>query len=188
MSSTPILLSRELLQLWLQFGDTKPLPTATRRAMEQRFAADFSDVRLHTGPVVEHLCQSLHARALTFGNNLLFADGEFAPDTAEGRWLLAHELAHVLQQRAAAPATRAQHAESAFIALGDTNDACEAQADAVAAEAMDGAVRTRVTPDFSGAMRMTPMAGTPLPPPAALVARHIGAPRQLRVVGGRDAA
>lgn len=188
MASTPVVIPRELLQLWLQFGDTAPLPVATRRVMEQRFGADFSDVRVHTGPVVAQLCQTLNARALTLGNNVLFGDGEYTPHTAEGRWLLAHELAHVLQQRSAAVATRKQHTESAAIALGDTGDASEQQADDVAAEAINGAVSSRITPDFSGAMRMTPMPADPQAPVRPLFPRVTRDWPRLKVVAGRDCA
>lgn len=174
MSNSSILISRELLQLWLQFGDTTALPCAARRMMEQRFGADLGDVRIHTGPVIEQLCQTLGARALTLGNNVLFADGEYAPHTAEGRWLLAHELAHVLQQRAAA--ARTERAESPSVALGDIDDACERQADQAAAEAMDGIVRTRLTADRSGAMRMTPVPVDPAARGDASDRRHT-APR-----------
>lgn len=188
MSSAPVLIPRELLQLWLQFGDTTPLNGAARRLMEQRFGADFGDVRVHTGPVVAQLCQSLNARALTVGNNLLFADGEYAPDTAEGRWLLAHELAHVLQQRAVGAAARGGHAESAAIALGAIDDACEGQADRAAAEAMDGRVRTGLSADRGDVMRMTPMPADTTAPARGATPRPTSQRPQLRVVGGRNAA
>lgn len=60
---------------------------------------DFSRVRIHTGPVANSSARALQARAYTVGEDILFADGEYSPNTSAGRALLAHELTHVLQQR-----------------------------------------------------------------------------------------
>jgi hypothetical protein len=65
--------------------------------MEQLFAADFSDVRVHAVPATA----LQGARAAALGPDLYFAAGAYAPEAPEGVFLLAHELAHVLQQRAA---------------------------------------------------------------------------------------
>ena len=60
---------------------------------------DFASIRLHyTGADVA--CRALHARAFTVGRDIYFADGAFAPHTRAGLWLLAHEVAHVVQQSA----------------------------------------------------------------------------------------
>ena len=63
--------------------------------MEAAFGADFSTVRVHVGPQAERI----GAIAFTLGSDIYFAPGRFQPDTAPGRQLLGHELAHVLQQR-----------------------------------------------------------------------------------------
>jgi hypothetical protein len=76
-----------------------PLPASARKDMEKRFGHDFSSVRVATDREADTLARGLGARAFTHGENIVFAGGEFALATARGRRLLAHELAHVVQQR-----------------------------------------------------------------------------------------
>ncbi|HYJ79141.1 MAG TPA: DUF4157 domain-containing protein, partial [Longimicrobiaceae bacterium] len=75
-----------------------PLGDRTRGAMEARFGADFSAVRVHTGEDAAASARAVGARAYTVGRDVVFAAGEYRPETPGGRHLLAHELAHVLQQ------------------------------------------------------------------------------------------
>jgi hypothetical protein len=75
-----------------------PLPPALRRDMEQRFGCDFSAVRIHEGSRAEAATKSLSAKAVTIGQHIVFDARRFAPDTSDGRRLIAHELAHVVQQ------------------------------------------------------------------------------------------
>jgi len=84
----------------------RPLEPGAREFMEPRLGRDLSDVRIHTGPSASHAAEAVTARAYTVGRNVVFRQGEYAPDTTEGRRLLAHELAHVLQQHPAQPAPR----------------------------------------------------------------------------------
>ncbi|MFY0564052.1 DUF4157 domain-containing protein [Archangium lansingense] len=92
------------------------------RHMESYFGADFSGVRLHLSPEPKRL----GARAFTLGSHIFIDPQQYQPDTASGRELLAHELAHVLQQRSgrvSVPAgvlpivfeDRALEAEAAFM-------------------------------------------------------------------------
>jgi len=76
----------------------RPLDPSTRREMESRIGYDFSSVRLHTDSRAADSAQSLSAHAYTVGSNVVFAPGRYAPQTGEGRRLLAHELTHVVQQ------------------------------------------------------------------------------------------
>ena len=69
-----------------------------RDEMESALEADFSGVRIHTGPSAEHLSRDLSAHAFTYGQDIFFNAGEYRPDTSDGRHLLAHELTHVAQQ------------------------------------------------------------------------------------------
>jgi hypothetical protein len=63
--------------------------------------ADFASIRVHYGGAGDDLaCRALGARAFTLGSDIYFAAGAFRPDTRDGLWLLAHEVAHVLQQSA----------------------------------------------------------------------------------------
>ena len=79
-------------------GPGRPLERALRRDMEQRFGSDFSRVRVHFGESAAQSAQDVNAKAYTVGHDIVFAAGQFAPDTHEGRRLLAHELTHVVQQ------------------------------------------------------------------------------------------
>jgi outer membrane protein OmpA-like peptidoglycan-associated protein len=69
--------------------------------MEQRFGYDFSGVRVHTGAAAAGSARDVRAIAYTVGHDIVFAEGRFAAGTSEGRRLLAHELAHVVQQEGA---------------------------------------------------------------------------------------
>jgi len=79
----------------------QPLPDSTRTFMENRFGADFSGVRVHTGPDATQMNSKLHAQAFTRRWNIYFNEGKFNPETSDGRRLLAHELTHVIQQGSA---------------------------------------------------------------------------------------
>jgi Domain of unknown function (DUF4157) len=76
----------------------RPLEPALRRDMERRFACDFSRVRLHTGEAAEQSAYDVNAKAYTWGHDVVFGKGWFAPETHHGRRLIAHELTHVVQQ------------------------------------------------------------------------------------------
>lgn len=77
----------------------QPLDPATRSLMEPRFGHDFSRVRVHTDAAAERSARDVSAKAYTVERNIVFGKGQFAPQTTEGKRLLAHELAHVVQQR-----------------------------------------------------------------------------------------
>ncbi len=76
----------------------KPLPADRRSTLEAKMGADFSDVRVHTGPDADEAARSIHAEAFTVGTDIAFAKGNYAPESTAGRELLAHELTHVVQQ------------------------------------------------------------------------------------------
>jgi hypothetical protein len=84
----------------------RPLDTATRAYFEPRFGHDFSTVRVHADADAAASARAVGAQAYTVGGNIAFAAGAFAPASQAGRHLLAHELAHVVQQSAAPPALR----------------------------------------------------------------------------------
>jgi hypothetical protein len=77
----------------------RPLAPATRAFMESHFGHDFSRVRVHTGARADESARAVNALAYTVGHHVAFAAGQYRPETAAGRQLLAHELTHVLQQR-----------------------------------------------------------------------------------------
>jgi uncharacterized protein DUF4157 len=77
-----------------------PLPSETRAYFEPRFGRNFSQVRVHCGGAAAAAAGRMNARAFTLSNDIAFAPGEYAPTTHRGRKLIAHELAHVVQQNA----------------------------------------------------------------------------------------
>lgn len=80
-------------------GGGSPLEPGARSFLEDRMGADFSDVRVHTGPRADESARSISAQAYTAGTDVVFRSGAYQPDTPAGRHVLAHELAHVVQQR-----------------------------------------------------------------------------------------
>jgi len=80
-----------------------PLEPDLRDTMARRFRRDFSDVRVHTDPTAGRAARALDASAFAVGRHVAFAPGAFSPTTPSGRSLLAHELAHVVQQPAVVP-------------------------------------------------------------------------------------
>lgn len=81
-------------------GGGLPMSGETRQFMEQRFNADFSGVRIHTGTQASSLSHQIQAQAFTHGGDIYFNSGKYAPQTNAGGHLLAHELTHTLQQGA----------------------------------------------------------------------------------------
>lgn len=75
-----------------------PLPGRVRQDMEGRFGADFAPVRVHAGETAARASTRLSAAAFTVGRDVFFGRGRFQPEQHGGRQLLAHELAHTLQQ------------------------------------------------------------------------------------------
>ena len=107
-------------------GTGSPLSGATRAPFERAFATDFSGVRIHNSPSDQAFVSGLGARAATVGSDIAFGPGEYAPGTPVGDALLAHELAHVVQQ------------DGAMVARWHDVGAAEADADLAAAAAIAG--------------------------------------------------
>jgi hypothetical protein len=76
----------------------EPLDERSRRFFEPRFGHDFGQVRIHADRRAADSADAIHANAYTVGQDVVFGPGRYAPDSAGGRALLAHELAHVAQQ------------------------------------------------------------------------------------------
>ena len=82
----------------LGLASGRSLPAPVRQDMEARFGRDFSHVRIHTDERAAASSKLFEAQAYTYGRHVAFAKDEYAPASARGRKLLAHELAHVVQQ------------------------------------------------------------------------------------------
>jgi hypothetical protein len=80
-----------------------PLPNGERRFFEGRFGYELSRVRVHADRPAAEAARALRAEAFTLGRDVAFAEGRYQPGSDTGRRLLAHELAHVIQQGAASP-------------------------------------------------------------------------------------
>lgn len=70
----------------------------TNSFMSRHFGADFSNVKVHTDHEAVQMSRELHAKAFTVGNDIYFNDGQYQPNSAPGKRLLAHELTHTIQQ------------------------------------------------------------------------------------------
>jgi len=82
-----------------RLGAGTALDAASRSYFEPRFGHDFGQVSIHSGPQAAAAAAAIQARAFTLGHDVAFAAGEYAPRSEAGTRLLAHELAHVVQQR-----------------------------------------------------------------------------------------
>jgi hypothetical protein len=81
-----------------EHGHGHPIPGEARADLERHLGAEFSAVRLHTGPRADVLSRAVHAQAFTTGTDVFFRSGMYDPISSSGRRLLAHELTHVVQQ------------------------------------------------------------------------------------------
>ncbi len=97
----------------------QPLDTGTRAFFEPRFGHDFSNVRIHATPDADRAAKATNAAAFTVGNDIGFASGRYAPATSTGQFLLAHEMAHVVQQRDAVAGPRLDAAPASAEAEAD---------------------------------------------------------------------
>lgn len=79
-------------------GSGSSMDKPLKSFMEDRFGADFSGVRIHTGNYAVQLSRELNAHAFTVGSDIYFNEGKYNPGSTEGRHLLAHELTHTVQQ------------------------------------------------------------------------------------------
>jgi hypothetical protein len=105
----------------------QPLESATRAALEPHFDRDLSAVRVHTDSDAAVGAHAVDARAYTVGNHIVFGAGQYAPWSETGQRLIAHELAHTIQQR------DVQGAETAELPVSRPGDPLEREAEATAA-------------------------------------------------------
>ena len=115
-------------------GPGRPLDAGTRAFMEARFGHDFGAVRIHTERAVASSARALDAKAYTVGEHIVFNSDYYAPGTQSGLRLLAHELAHVVQQSRGGPTP-----------TGAPDAAIEAGAEQAAAAVASGAASVQVS-------------------------------------------
>ena len=90
--------ANEPLQIQAKLTEGQPLDGSAKSRMGAAFGHDFSNVRIHTDGNAAGLSNQLNARAFTIGTDIAFGAGEYQPGTMIGDALIAHELAHVVQQ------------------------------------------------------------------------------------------
>jgi hypothetical protein len=133
----------------------EPLDPQTRVHLEARFARDLSDVRVHTDQPAARAADTLQADAFTTGRSIYFADGQYAPASAEGRHLIAHEVAHTIQQSSGLSPSVTDASPSPGLVVGSPHDALEREADhaATIATTPSGGMAPAMSPDHSGVVR-----------------------------------
>src|SRR5262249_19476915 len=109
----------------------KPLDTATRAYMEPRFGHDFSQVRIHSNGLAAESARAVNAAAYTVGQDLVFGAGKYRPGTPVGQRLIAHELAHTVQQNGGA-------SDSGPLTMTAPQDGSEVEAKRAASAVMQG--------------------------------------------------
>ncbi|MEP6862827.1 MAG: DUF4157 domain-containing protein [Deltaproteobacteria bacterium] len=109
----------------------EPLELKTRGVMERMFGYDFGNVRVHADSAAAESARAVNATAYTTGRDVVFGSGAYAPHSAAGRELIAHELTHVVQQARGPVSGRAI---GGGVRISDPGDAFERQADAMAAK------------------------------------------------------
>src|SRR6185312_16261087 len=97
-------------------GKGNPLPLKTMNEMNSSFGVDFSLVRVHKDREAINMNKELQAHAFTHGSDIYFNDGKFNPENSEGKFLLAHELTHVIQQNSSIQTKKIQRK------IGDGHD------------------------------------------------------------------
>lgn len=132
-----------------------PLELGTRTDMESRFGSSFRDVRIHTGALAAESARAVYAHAYTVGEHIVFDSGQYQPHTTEGQRLLAHELAHTIQQHGL-------QKSGGPVASDKSGDYQHLESEA------EGAART--------VMQRPPVAGAPVSPARATQARLSRAP------------
>ncbi len=153
-----------------QLGQGQPLDGGLRSRMESAFGASFGQVRVHNDAAASSLSSQVNARAFTVGQHVAFASGEYQPGTLVGDVLIAHELAHVVQQAGT-------QQSPAALSPGDASyNALEADADQAAVGAatslwggakgaLAGLVRNAI-PSLRSGLRLQRCKSEPTPAPA----------------------
>lgn len=138
------------------------LPPAVRARMERAFGVDFAAVRIHTSGAAGTAAQALAADAFTTGRDVYFSPGRWAPGTTSGDRLLAHELAHVVQN--------AQGRGLAAGAMSAPGDTLELEAERLAGEVTRVAASTslNLAAAFGGVNTVDVSGGLHPPAPASL--------------------
>jgi Domain of unknown function (DUF4157) len=119
----------------------KSLPADLRGRFESSLGADLAAVRIHTGKESAEAAAALNAKAYTLGSDIYFGAGYYSPIDAAGIHLLAHEVAHTVQQRGAVPARQDK------LQVSKPFDASELEAERAADAMVAGVPKSRSLTD-----------------------------------------
>jgi hypothetical protein len=108
-------------------GSGRALDRSVAAALEPSVGGSLGDVRVHAGDGAAALARAVTARAFTVGNDIYFGRGEYRPGTRDGDALIAHEVAHTIQQRGAP--------QDGPLTVSQPGDVLEREAEAVARDA-----------------------------------------------------
>jgi hypothetical protein len=109
-------------------GAGRPLDRSVAAALSPSLGTSLDGVRVHTGDGAAALARAVTARAFAVGNDIYFGRGEYRPGTSEGNELIAHEVAHTIQQRGAPV--------DGPLTVSQPGDALEREAEAAARDAV----------------------------------------------------
>jgi len=141
-----------------QLGAGDSLDSHLQSQMSAAFGHDFSGVRVHTDSRAATLSSNLNARAFTIGTDVAFASGEYRPGTLIGDALIAHELAHVVQQQGArhtgGPISRAAQESSQYEREANFSAASAVASAWFGASAGISAIYQNVRPRLRGGLRL----------------------------------
>jgi hypothetical protein len=115
-------------------SEGQPLEASARAFMESGFGYDFSRVRVYTDEKAAESARAVNALAYTLGQKIVFGAGQYTPDSAAGQRVLAHELAHVVQQTSSNGADAGVNT----LRVGESGSALEREADAAAERVLSG--------------------------------------------------
>jgi hypothetical protein len=150
----------------------QPLGNDVRALLEPGFGRSLADVRVRADAAAARAADALHARAFTIGSSIWFGAGEYRPDTGDGQRLLAHEVAHTVQQSGAPGASGASGtsgasgssgapaAAQAKLTVGRADDPAERAAD-VAADTVLRGERSALPTGGAMMVRRQPKGGAP---------------------------
>jgi hypothetical protein len=127
----------------------RPLDADVVGSMQPRFGRDLGNVRIHTDGLAAESARAVDAQAYTVGHNIVFGANRYEPGTTHGQRLLAHEIAHTIQQNGAP--------SHASLEISDPRGAAEQQADAAASNVVSGRAAAALTAGEVTAVQRAPV-------------------------------
>ena len=108
----------------LAMSSSQPLPSTTRQKLESSYGADLGRVRVHDDTAADQAARSVQAHAFASGQDIFFRAGQYRPSSTDGQKLLAHEVAHTVQQ-SGATGDVAHHTDSSELQVSEPGDRLE---------------------------------------------------------------